>query len=118
MISTPNRRRELENILSEENYKNIKFLPPTNFYEAVEFIRRSELLISPNTALIHVCGLYNKKVIGLYSNVGWHTELWKPKVDNYELIIPKKKAINNDDLGEIDAQKIKEAVIKLLKLED
>ena len=118
MISTPNRRKEIEKILSIKKYKNIKKLPPTNFYEAIEFIRKCELLISPNTALIHVAGVYNKKIIGLYSNLKWHTELWKPIVDEYELIIPKKETTNTDDLGEIDAQKVKEAFLRLLKLED
>ncbi len=118
MISTPNRRKEIEAILSVEKYKNIKILPPTNFYEAIEFIRRCELLISPNTALIHVASIYNKKIIGLYSNLKWHTELWKPTVDEYELIIPKKEALSTDDLGEINSRKIKEAFIRLLKLED
>ncbi len=118
MISTPNRRKEIEAILSVEKYKNIKFLPPTNFYEAIEFIRRCELLISLDTSLIHVANVYNTKILGIYPNIDWLISNWGPKVDVYELVITKNNPKNVDDLGEIDAQKIKEAFIRLLKLED
>lgn len=118
MISTPNRRKEIEAILSVEKYKNIKILTPTNFYEAIEFIRRCELLISLDTSLIHVANVYNTKILGIYPNIDWLISNWGPKVDVYELVITKDNPKNVDDLGEIDAQKIKEAFIRLLKLED
>lgn len=118
IICTLSRRDELEKLLSNEKFEYVKLLPNENFYGAIEFIRRCELLISPNTSLIHVAGVYNKKIIGLYSNLKWHTELWKPMVDEYELVIPKEKAKNTDDLGEINSKEIENAFKRLLKLEE
>lgn len=115
IISTPQRRMEIEKILCENNFINVELLPETSFYDAVYFIKNCEILISPNTSLIHVASVYNKKILGIYSNVKWHIELWRPKIENYELVISEIETEDTDDLGEIDSRKVLIALKNLME---
>lgn len=81
----------------------------------IYFIKNCEILISPNTSLIHVVSVYNKFFLGIYSNVKWHIELWRPKIENYELVISEIETEDTDDLGEIDSRKVLIALKNLIE---
>ncbi len=119
IICTLSRRDELEKLLSNEKFEYVKLLPNENFYGAIEFIRRCELLMSLDTSFIHVANLYNKKILGIYPKIEWLINEWGPKVKEYQIVLTENNNPKNvDDLGEINSKEIENAFKRLLKLEE
>ncbi|MDH3000935.1 heptosyltransferase [Chelonobacter oris] len=59
------------NIFIYENTKNI--------FQTIELIRHADLVISPDTAIIHIASGFNKKIIGFYQNNALGLANWAPR---------------------------------------
>jgi ADP-heptose:LPS heptosyltransferase len=47
-------------------------LATAHVLELAALVRECELVVSPDTAVIHIASVYNKKVLGFYVNSGNH----------------------------------------------
>ncbi|WP_095922470.1 glycosyltransferase family 9 protein [Rahnella victoriana] len=74
----------------------IKF-PSPSFLHAAALIKAADLVISPDTSIVHLCKVYDKKLICLYNNkvFGSGNEnniVWGPGYDNaIQLLSPAKR---------------------------
>jgi len=48
--------------------KKLRLFPQKNILDIASLIKTSDLLITPDTSLVHVASAFNKKVIGVYTN--------------------------------------------------
>lgn len=72
----------------ERSFENVIKSPVTkDIFEAASVIRHLRLLISPDTALIHVASCFNVKVVGLYRSQVIHVSRFYPFLTPHELII-------------------------------
>lgn len=64
-------------------------LPETRtFNELLSVINFSDIVITPETSIIHITSLLNKPIIGIYTSKK-RADLWTPFSDNYVSILPK-----------------------------
>lgn len=104
-IGTP---QQLDKIQSTPG---VKFSSPS-FLHAAALIKAADLVISPDTSIVHLCKVYNKKLICLYNNKvygqGYQNNIvWGPDYDNAIQIFSPGKRVD-----EITAAAIIDAVRK------
>jgi ADP-heptose:LPS heptosyltransferase len=76
-------------ICTKLNYpKNIYFFKGLNIFQLFAVIKFSDMVISPETSVIHISSVLNKPIIGLYSSKKRLTE-WPPLSDKYVVILPR-----------------------------
>lgn len=71
-------------------------------------IHECDLVISPDTAIVHISAAWNKTLISVYKNVVDNNDLWAPGYDNASQIIVNNRAISNvDEVPQLIAEEIK-----------
>ncbi|RJT55356.1 glycosyltransferase family 9 protein [Rahnella variigena] len=91
-IGTP---AQLEKI---DNASGIKFSSPS-FLHAAALIKAADLVISPDTSVVHLCKVYNKNLICLYNNKvygqGYQNNIvWGPDYDKATQILSPGKRVD------------------------
>jgi len=72
-----------------------------NILDSVSIIFKSKVLISPDTAIIHLADATKIKILGLYSADSINVERYSPFFSKYKIIQSNSLSINN-----IDTQKV------------
>jgi ADP-heptose:LPS heptosyltransferase len=80
-------------LLINQNYKS--------FHHFASYIYNIDLLISPDTAAIHIASAFNKPVVAIYPDYEWNFVSWKPLSDNYIAIKSKSNLINAVSVDEV-----------------
>jgi heptosyltransferase-3 len=100
------RKRELERL-----HSNVQQSPATaNLYEVGEMVKKLKLLITPDTALIHVASCFDTPVIGLYRNTQVDHDQFGPMSTLQEVIISP-----TPDVIDIDTSAISSSLREMLK---
>ena len=83
ILDSPSDRKALDNILKNIlDDKRVYFYPNSTIFEAIEIIKKSILVVSPDTAIIHIADGFDKKVISFYKNEKITYDKWKISEDN------------------------------------
>ena len=56
--------------------------------DIVGLMKHAQLVISPDTSIIHIAGAFNIPTVGLYPRVEWNLNKFKPSSDLYEVVLP------------------------------
>lgn len=75
----------------------------------IKEIYHSRLVISPDTAIIHIASAFNTPVIGLYNNVEWNLERFKPLSEKSTVLISQ----DAESINSITPEQVLEAYKKL-----
>ena len=62
-----------------------------NIFELAELIRLCDIVISPDTSVIHICSAFNTPVIGMYPDVKWNLDKFAPLSEYNEVIVSDSK---------------------------
>ncbi len=90
-------------------------IPTENIYEAGVVIKNSSLLISPDTALVHVAAAVRTPIIGLYQNKGLNLNRFSPYQAKYEIVLSPDKELKNISVADITTALSKVANENLLR---
>ncbi len=105
ILSLPSRQKEMMDIIKKENLLNCVLSYETKtIFDVAEIIRVSNLLISPDTSLIHIASAIDIPTIGIYRNDLEHINLWAPRSRiNYVVKSSNKdfNSIEGFDINEI-----------------
>ena len=83
ILDSPSDRKALDNILKNVlDNERVYFYPNSTIFEAIEIIKKSILVVSPDTAIIHIADGFDKKIISLYKNEKITYDKWKISEDN------------------------------------
>ncbi|HDZ3112781.1 TPA: lipopolysaccharide heptosyltransferase family protein, partial [Klebsiella pneumoniae] len=63
--------------------------PFNTLHYAMALIAQAELIISPDTSVVHMAAAWNKPLIAVYKDVLLNNRLWAPGYDNARQIIVK-----------------------------
>ncbi|MGL5123928.1 MAG: glycosyltransferase family 9 protein [Fusobacteriaceae bacterium] len=99
-IYSPNKKEELKKIIKKNNLKNIFLKEDINsILDSSLLIKYSNLVVSPDTSIIHIAKAYDKKIIGIYreEKIGENNfAIWSPDSKKAKIIFSK----NSSKLGE------------------
>ncbi len=100
--------RKYENVFAYSSLQNI--------LQSAELIRHSELLLTPDTAVVHVAVAFNVPLLAVYTlTIGKHeTEhvIWSPLSSNAKVVLSKEKASKYDvaDVNTFDFDELKQLI--------
>lgn len=106
---------DIDIIILDKNKEITRALPenavlnPFNTLQHVmALIHECDLVISPDTAIVHISAAWKKNLISVYKNVVDNNDLWAPGYDNASQIIVNNRAISHvKEVPELIAQEIK-----------
>ena len=75
------------NIRNNINSNCLTYIKQYKLTTLFNIISSTNLLISPDTSLIHIASAYNIPVLGLYPDVDWNLEKFKPLSELNEVIV-------------------------------
>ncbi|MEJ5063545.1 glycosyltransferase family 9 protein [Erwinia sp. MYb375] len=97
-------RKEIDIPLPE----NVVINPFNTLHHVMALIHECDLIISPDTAIVHISAAWKKNLIAVYKNVVDNNDLWAPGYDNASQIIVNNRAISQvKEVPELIAQEIK-----------
>ncbi len=101
ILDSPSDRNEIHKILQEIKDEKVYFYQDSRtIMDAISIIRRSDLVISPDTSIVHIAEGLDKRIITFYSNDRENLE--KNKVYEKSNIIIYDKRINDLDYEKIE----------------
>lgn len=106
--SAPTESDEVKYII--ENTNNLIHFQSRNIFDIVTFIKNSRLLITPDTALVHIAAAFNIKLLGLFANNPFFYSMFHPLSDDYEVVKTPEGSENIDD---IDVTHLYEAFLRI-----
>ncbi|PHV14236.1 hypothetical protein CSQ90_24465 [Janthinobacterium sp. BJB303] len=81
VIAAPGTEARAAEIVDGAGHTNVMLAPPTgHVLELAALIRRCELVLSPDTSVIHLASVYDKKIVGYYI-----------RTDNYRWFYPASR---------------------------
>lgn len=105
-----NKDKEIINYLLENfRGRNIKYIETKNILEISEVIKLNDIVITPDTSVVHICSAFDKPVLALYPDVKWNLEKFTPLSEYCEVLISKDK----NSLKDISADEIVNGFLQL-----
>ncbi|MCF2625502.1 glycosyltransferase family 9 protein [Fusobacterium perfoetens] len=115
LIGTKNHLSELERIKKRFGDKII--IPETeNILEVVELISKANLVVTPDTSIVHIAATFERKMLCIYRReIGKEDKnsiLWGPNYDQARVIYVDEKVKNGEeiDINKIKIEKLKEKI--------
>ena len=72
-----------------------------SFHHYASYIYSCDLLISPDTAAVHIGSAFNKPIIAMYPNYEWNFVSWQPLSTKFKAIKSKTNFINSISVDEV-----------------
>ncbi|MDD3769137.1 MAG: glycosyltransferase family 9 protein [Sulfuricurvum sp.] len=114
LLSLPSRRTELEKMIQDHQLSNCLLSYQTDtIFDAAELIRRLDLLISPDTSVIHIASALDIPTVGIYRNDEQHIALWGPRSKQHVVI--KSSVLDDNSLEGFDTEQTVDKSLELLK---
>ncbi|KFK95270.1 MULTISPECIES: glycosyltransferase family 9 protein [unclassified Serratia (in: enterobacteria)] len=88
--------------------ENVMTNPFKTLHHVMALIHESDLVISPDTSIVHISAAFKKPLISVYKNVVDNNDLWAPGYDNASQIIVNNRAISHvAQVPELISQELK-----------
>ncbi|MBK8984420.1 MAG: glycosyltransferase family 9 protein [Ignavibacteria bacterium] len=107
-----NDKSDIFEIINKTGNTDVQYIETISFYKFAAVINFCDLIITPDTSAVHICSALNKPVIGIYSDVRWNFEKFRPLSDINEVIFSG----NENNMDGIKAGSILEKIHKILPL--
>ncbi|MGA2298109.1 MAG: glycosyltransferase family 9 protein [FCB group bacterium] len=107
--SSPEDYDEAKSICPERSEQVTLFKPTQDMWDVFALIRYSDLVISPDTGIIHIASMFKKPVLGLYSSINNKDSDW----DAFGVPFRKILSRNSTPLSTITVDEVFEAFCNL-----
>lgn len=106
----PERQRALE--LQQRLDGKVKLIPNNlSLTQAAAIIKYLDILITPDTSLVHIARAFKVPVVGLYSRFMKNFLLWRPYGQQVGAVVSQ----NDDNIFDISVEQVYEAFIQVIK---
>lgn len=84
---------------------NVAINPFNSLHHVMELIRQVDLVISPDTSIVHISAAWKKPLISVYKNITDNNYLWAPGYkEASQIIVNKRKMSDVDNVPELILQ--------------
>lgn len=84
---------------------NVLINPFNSLHHVMELIKNVDLVISPDTSIVHISAAWKKPLISVYKNVTDNNDLWAPGYkEAIQIIVNKRKISDVRNVPEIILQ--------------
>ncbi|MFV8905187.1 glycosyltransferase family 9 protein [Serratia fonticola] len=74
---------------------NVEINPFNSLHHVMELIRKVDLVISPDTSIVHISAAWKKPLVSVYKNITDNNDLWAPGYKEATQIIVNKRKISD-----------------------
>ncbi len=103
----------IDYILKESAGMNIQYIKTSGIIETASLVKLCDVVISPDTSVVHLCSAFNKPVIAMYPDVKWNLEKFSPLSDINEIIISGKTNSIDDIKEDVVVERFKKIISKI-----
>lgn len=122
-IGEKRRKKELENVIKELG-KDVIFPELENIMETSYLISKADLVITPDTSIVHIAAAFKRKLIAIYrldnkEENKINRYLWAPNYEGSVQIFSKDFEITNEeeaDINKFDVKEIEKEIKSIFKL--
>lgn len=122
-IGEKRRKKELENVIKELG-KDVIFPELENIMETSYMISKADLVITPDTSIVHIAAAFKRKLIAIYrldnkEENKINRYLWAPNYEGSVQIFSKDFEITNGeeaDINKFDVKEIEKEIKSIFKL--
>jgi ADP-heptose:LPS heptosyltransferase len=94
-----------------KDFKNAIIFHDRNLNDLSAIVEKSDLVISPDTSLIHFASAFNKPTVALFQNVEWNYNKFKPLNEHSITLMPEV----NETVEKIEPGRVIEVVKEILE---
>ena len=97
--------------------KNWIASPSTDFFFNAALVKEADLVISPDTAIVHLCSVYGKNLVALYrtdEGPEKNAQIWAPIHKNVKVLYSKNAGKPEQDINDIDLAAVAQAANEFL----
>jgi ADP-heptose:LPS heptosyltransferase len=109
LSSDPKDRNQIEMIHNIINETIIT--PGRNFSDLISIITNSDIVITPDTSIVHIASAFNKPILALYSGLTWSHKIFGPLSEIQQLVFAPNEI---DDIRIIKIEDLQNAFNALL----
>ncbi|WP_288446224.1 glycosyltransferase family 9 protein [uncultured Serratia sp.] len=81
---------------------NVVINPFNSLHHVMALIREVDMIISPDTSIVHISAAWNKSLVCVYKNVTDNNDLWAPDYENAkQIIVNSRKIADVDNVPEL-----------------
>ncbi|MBI5402616.1 MAG: glycosyltransferase family 9 protein [Ignavibacteriae bacterium] len=110
MISDFKDRHLAEKI--EKNYKsgNLTYIHAASIFEVAEIVKSSDVIVTPDTSIVHIASCFNKPIVAMFHNVEWVLQRYAPLSETSRVIISKEK----DSISDVKVSDVVSALKEII----
>jgi len=106
--------KERDKLIALNNkFLNTIITPARNFFDLISLIKNVDLVITPDTSIVHIASAFNKPILGLFSGLRWNRTLFEPLCDIKSIVTA---ADGIDDIRQIPVEEVKNSFDKLIDI--
>lgn len=110
LISDVNDKKLADNIISDYKEDNLSYISADSIFEVAEIVRNCDVIITPDTSVVHLASCFNKPIVAMFHNVKWVIKRYAPLSDKSKIITSKEK----DSIEDISVEEVLENLKSLL----
>lgn len=115
LLSLPQRRLELESIISKYKLLNCQLSYQTDsIFDVAELMRVFTLVITPDTSIIHIASAINTPIVGIYRDNNEHISEWGPRSELQAII--RSSSTEENTLEGFSTEETIKKCLELLKV--
>ncbi|BDU49681.1 glycosyltransferase family 9 protein [Haliovirga abyssi] len=111
LLLTPSNKKSLnKRVIDKIGDEKVKLIESENIMNAIEIMKKVDLIVTPDTSIIHIASALQKPLVGIYRK-GNAMKCWGPKGTNYKIVTSNSK----DEINELETDKVVENIKKILQ---
>ncbi|CDG20480.1 putative glycosyl transferase [Xenorhabdus poinarii G6] len=97
-----------EKLIDMTMFEGVYRSPFESLYHTMSLISQSDLIISPDTSIVHIAAAYKKPLIAIYQDIKSNNTLWGPGYNEaIQILVPKGRLHENNDIDSIIIESVK-----------
>jgi heptosyltransferase III len=91
LISDSKDKHLAKRLIKEYKENNILNIDAGNIFEVAEIVRNCDVIISPDTSIVHLASCFNKPIVAMFHNIEWVIKRYAPLSDKSRVILSNDK---------------------------
>ncbi|MCX6164418.1 MAG: glycosyltransferase family 9 protein [Ignavibacteriae bacterium] len=99
-----------DQIIAGYKGNNLTYISADNIFEVSEIVRNCDVIVTPDTSVVHLASCFNKPIVAMFHNVEWVIKRYAPLSYKSKIITSKEK----DSIEDISVEEVLENLKSLL----
>jgi len=108
LISDKKDKEFADSLIKNHISDNLTYVDADNIFEVAEVVRNCDVIVTPDTSIVHLASCFNKPIVAMFHNVEWVIKRYAPLSDVHRVILSKDKNSIADISVEEVLEKLKE----------